>query len=96
MAVIRWSLRAVGDLESICDYIAKDSEHYARVFAQKVMEIVESLADLPLSGRVVPEYNTKELRERIFQNYRIVYRVSSSGMIEIVSICHGAKPIPRM
>jgi plasmid stabilization system protein ParE len=38
---IRWAPRAVSHLEQICKYISQDSETYARIFAKKVLSIVE-------------------------------------------------------
>ncbi len=69
---------------------AKDSEYYARVFAQGVINAIERLLIFPESGRIVPEYNRKDLREIIFQNYRIVYRIKSDA-VEVVTITHGAR-----
>jgi len=40
----------------------------------------------------VPEYRDKNLREKIYKNYRIVYRIKGE-LIEIIAICHGAKPL---
>ena len=40
MAVkIKWSPRAASNLEEICDYIAKDSEYCALLFARKIINI---------------------------------------------------------
>ena len=85
-----WSPRAASHLESICDYIAEDSGVYARIFAQKVLDIIRSIPDFPEIGRVVPEYGDQKLRERLYRNYRIVYRLNADS-IEIVAICHGAR-----
>jgi len=52
-----WSDSAVADLESVVEYIAQDSEHYAAAFAEKVLEAVEKLGTFPRIGRVVPEYD---------------------------------------
>lgn len=90
MVRIIWSPDAAADLEEICDYIAKDSEYYARVFAQGVIKAIERLMVFPESGRVVPEYKQKDIREIIFQNYRIVYRIKPEA-VEIVTFTHGAK-----
>lgn len=90
MVRIIWSPDAAADLEAICEYIAKDSEYYARVFAQGVINAIERLLIFPESGRIVPEYNRKDLCEIIFQNYRIVYRIKSDA-VEIVTITHGAR-----
>jgi len=93
MVKIIWSPRAASDVEEICDYIATDSEHYARIFAQKVITIVEKIPDFPYVGRMVPEYQKDDLRERIFQNYRIVYRIKPE-VIEIVAVVHSARLLP--
>ena len=90
MVRIIWSPDAADDLESICDYIAEDSDYYARVFVNGVIKAIERLMIFPESGRIVPEYDQKDIREIIFQNYRIVYRVKSDT-IEIVAITHGAR-----
>ena len=87
---IRWSPRAASHFEEICDYIAKDSKHYAALFAKKVNVIVKSIPQFPKSGRIVPEYSDENLREKIYENYRIVYRIKGE-FIEIVAICHGSK-----
>lgn len=43
MVRIVWSPYAVDDLEVICHNITKDSEHYARLFAQGVINAIERL-----------------------------------------------------
>jgi len=90
MAKLVWSPRALGDLESICDYIARDSDRYARLFAERVIRLVETIPRHPLLGAVVPEYEREDLRERLFQNYRIVYRISGE-VVEILTVYHGAR-----
>jgi len=92
---IRWSPRAASHLEQICEYISRDSETYARISAERVLSIVESIASFPKIGRVVPEYNDPSLRERIYGNYRIVYRLKDR-VVEIAAICHGAQPLEKV
>lgn len=87
---IRWSPRAASHFEEICYYIAKDSKYYAALFAKKVNVIVKSIPQFPKSGRILPEYRDENLREKIYENYRIVYRIKEES-IEIVAICHGSK-----
>ncbi|NOR47340.1 MAG: type II toxin-antitoxin system RelE/ParE family toxin [Methanosarcinaceae archaeon] len=95
MARIIWSPNASDDLESICEYIAIDSEYYARLFAKRVIKAIERLIVFPESGRIVPEYNLRNIREIIYQNYRIVYRVKSET-VEIVTIVHGARLLDHL
>lgn len=89
---IKWSPRAASHLDQICEFIFQDSETYARIFAKKILKIVEDIPIYPKSGRVVPEYENDNLRERIYENYRLVYRIKND-IIEIVAICHSSRPI---
>jgi plasmid stabilization system protein ParE len=93
MAHVIWSPRALADLEGICEYIARDSERYAKFFAQRAVALIESIPAHPLLGSVVPEYGQADLRERRLQSYRIVYRLTPER-IEIVAIVHGARLLP--
>ena len=92
---IRWSPRAASNFEEICNYIAKDSEVYAIIFAKKVYGIIKSIPQFPKAGRIVPEYGDENIREKIYENYRIVYRIKGD-FIEIVTICHGAKQLENI
>lgn len=89
-----WSPEAIADLDAICAHIAKDSEHYACVFAEAAVELAEQIEKYPKAGRIVPEYRRASLRERIFQEYRVVYQVTRARA-EIVAIVHGARVLPR-
>ena len=93
MVKLIWSSEAADNLEEICEYISRDSEYYARLFAQKIIMLVEEIADFPMAGRIVPEFQQDDLRERIFQNYRIVYRTKPDA-VEIVTIMHVARLFP--
>ncbi len=90
MVKLIWSPRAARDLEETTEYISTDSEYYARIFAQRVVEIAEKIPASPKAGRIVPEYENADLREHIFKTYRIVYRYKK-GAVEIVAISHGAR-----
>jgi toxin ParE1/3/4 len=87
---IVWSPSSVKNLEDIADYISINSPLYAPVFVQKIVSSVERLKDYPLSGRIVPEFQNNDIREIIFHNYRVVYRLNKE-LIEIVTVVHGAK-----
>ncbi|MDX1947865.1 MAG: type II toxin-antitoxin system RelE/ParE family toxin [Pirellulaceae bacterium] len=97
MAKLRWSLQAATDLEEACEYIARDSEEYARLFAQQVMAILKSMAKERLPGSMVPEYGREEVRERLLHSYRIIVRVRArQGVLEVVRIFHGARLLPPL
>ena len=90
MAEVRWSLQAADDFQTITDFIAADSPHYASLFAIDVLAAVESLATFPRSGRRVPEIRNSTIREIILGNYRIIYRVGDE-IVEILTVYHGAR-----
>ena len=90
MAEIVWSPQSVEDVESIRDYITRDSPHFAALVAQRIVDAVEHLGRFPESGRIVPEFGDPKLREVLWRNYRIVYR-SSPTVVEIVTVFHGAR-----
>ena len=93
MAQLVWSPSALTSLAEVCEYISRDSDHYARLFAQRIFAAVETLTLFPESGRVVPEYDRRDVRELLFQNYRIVYRIKGNE-VQIAAVVHGARLLP--
>lgn len=90
MVEIIWSPQAIEDLRSIQLYIGRDSPRFAVLIARKLVDAVERLAAFPESGRVVPEVGDPGMREVLWRNYRIVYRVGGAA-VEIVTVFHGAQ-----
>jgi plasmid stabilization system protein ParE len=75
---VEWTAPAVDDVLAIKSYLARDSDVYAERFAERIIEAAESLASLPRRGRAVPEANGDTIRELIFGNYRIIYRLEQN------------------
>jgi len=48
---------------------------------------------MPLSGRVVPEFNSDDMREIIVGHYRIVYRIEHTEMV-VLTVFEGHKLLP--
>ncbi len=90
MAEVRWTPQAAADLDAIADFIARDSQYYARLFVLDVILAVERLNQFRELGRIVPETNNPTIRELILGNYRIVYRLRSDTA-EILTIYHGSR-----
>lgn len=85
-----WSEQALLDVEHIRDYIAQDSPVYAQPFIERLLHTTRHLPDFPKSGRPMPEADNPDIREVIYQGYRIVYRLRSET-IEIVMVAHGSR-----
>jgi plasmid stabilization system protein ParE len=85
-----WSPQATEDVEAIRSYVARDSGHYASLLVERIVGAVDRLETFPLSGRMVPEVGDESLREVVYGNYRIVYRLKPD-LIEIVTVFHAAR-----
>ena len=73
---IRWAQEALACLMDIEEYIAGDDPDRAVSFIGEIIDKVETLLpDNPRMGRMVPEISRPEIREIIFQRYRIVYGI---------------------
>ncbi len=95
MAEIRWTLTAAEDVRLLEDWIARDSLLNAVNFTDRLIESVGILADLPMRGRVVPEFNQARLRELIYRDYRIVYSADESR-VTILRVVHGARDLRQL
>lgn len=91
MVEVKWTKRALQDLEEIAEYIAKDSPFYAELTIQKLFAKPSILKKFPQIGREVPEFEIKSIRELISGNYRIIYRIVNSRKIDILSVFHTAR-----
>jgi len=68
---VKWSPEAIEDLESIAEYIARDSEYYARAVVTEILSVSKNVREFPLIGRVVPEVGDEYIRERFIYSYRL-------------------------
>lgn len=93
MTPVRWSPEAVSDLESIRDFIERDSPYYAQLVVLRLVEAVDRLSMFPMSGRLVPEVSQPDLREIIVGSHRIVYRLHRDA-VEILTIFRGSRLFP--
>ncbi len=57
-----WSPEAVEDLESITEYIERDSELYAQAVATNILTVSRLLGNFLLVGRLVPEVDDEDIR----------------------------------
>ncbi|MBT9159584.1 MAG: type II toxin-antitoxin system RelE/ParE family toxin [Dehalococcoidia bacterium] len=94
MGKIKWTEKASHNLQAIHDYIARDSKTYAARFIKSLIGATMKLETMPRCGRIVPELENHGLREVIYRNYRIVYRIiEGSQNVEILAVVHGAREI---
>ena len=90
---VYWTDDAISHLIGIYDYIARDSSVYAQRMVDRLTRRSQQISDFPRSGRMVPEYETPDIREVIERPYRIIYRVKVD-QIDILAVIHGARLLP--
>lgn len=96
MVEIIWSELALKDLKGIHDYIAEDSFLYAERYVNVLISRVDILIKNPLSGRLVPEFQNKQLRQILEGSYRIIYHILNDDKIAIVRIHHSSKLLKKL
>ncbi len=90
---IRITEIAYSDLENIEKFISQSSPNIARQFINKIFNRIDLLYEHPEIGRKVPEFDDDRIRELIQGKYRIIYRIATQELIEILRIIHGSKLI---
>jgi plasmid stabilization system protein ParE len=84
--------RAIEDLRDIVLYVAPDRPEAAKRLGMALIEQTKVLASFPFSGRVVPEFDDRLIRELILKPYRIVYRVDdTSRVVGVARYWHAAR-----
>ncbi len=93
---VRWTEPALDDLVAIQNYIAKDSPLYAQQFTERIFDVAKNLELFPELGRKVPEAaESSQVRELIFQNYRIMY-LTDREHVYIITVIHGSRDLSAL
>ncbi len=85
-----WSPEAIEDIESIADYIGRDSQWYAKTVTTRIIEAAETIPAFPEIGRIVPEIGKTSIRELFAYSYRIIYRIEPEQIL-IAAVIHGSR-----
>lgn len=90
-----WHAQAADDLEAIYEHIAlekQEPEHAGKLVRQLYAE-VQSILENPQFGRMIPDFERPDLRERIHRGYRIAYLVQPQQIV-ILTIWNSVRQIP--
>jgi toxin ParE1/3/4 len=91
-----WQTQAADELAEIYEYIeSQDGPELAHKVAQQLYALILSIPEAPMMGRMVPEFDRVDVRERIHGRYRIVYWVGK-GAVKILACWHTARPLPSI
>jgi len=78
------------DLEQIADHIARDNPVRARGFVQALIASARETGDHPLACPLVPRYERRGIRRRIFGANLIFYR-AEDDRVSVIHVLHGAR-----
>ncbi|MBR8841040.1 MAG: type II toxin-antitoxin system RelE/ParE family toxin [Stigonema ocellatum SAG 48.90 = DSM 106950] len=90
-----WTETAVENLGAIYTYIAKNSPQYATRIIDRITRRSQQIVNFPLSGRIVPEFETEQIREVIEGSYRIIYYIKPE-QIDVLAVIHGSQEITQV
>lgn len=89
---VHWTETAQQHLAAIHDYIAQDSPQYARRMVDRLTGRSRQIASFPLSGRIVPELQTPQIREVLEGSYRIIYHIKPDR-IDVLAVLHASRDV---
>ena len=90
---VQWTQVAFRRLEEIYAYIEKDSPTNAARWAEKLLKKIEGVRDFPKAGRAVPELESVSVREIVYCNYRVIYKIKDETAY-IMTIRHFKQILP--
>lgn len=90
---VLWTHVAFKRLEEIYEYIEKDSPASAARWSERLLKKITAIKDFPRAGRVVPEIEAVSIREIIYGNYRIIYKIKDETAY-ILTIRHFKQILP--
>jgi plasmid stabilization system protein ParE len=90
--MVKWTLPARDDLKAIYEYIALDSNFYAKKIIREIIAASATISNMPERGRMVPETDEQDIRELFIYSYRLIYQLSSDS-ISILAVIHGSRNI---
>lgn len=92
-----WTQEALERLEDIHYYLAvqEKAPQAARETLDRIFAREPQIQEMPLSGRIVPDYKIANLRELLEGAYRIIYLIENNRIL-IVSVMHQSRLLPKI
>lgn len=94
MNSVAWTAPALDDLKALRSWLGRDSQALSDSVVDKIFDAVDKVLPFPRIGRVVSEVADETVRELLFRTFRIVYKVTASGIV-VLGVLHGGRPSDR-
>lgn len=72
--------------------IAPYTGYYARRFIERIFDAAKKLQEHPQMGRAVPDADCDDVRDLIFQDYRIIYR-PKLDRVQVITVLHDSRSL---
>lgn len=95
VARLIWSLEALDDIDAIAGYISRDSPYHAQGVVDAILALEDAILAHPKAGRIVPELEDAQVRERFIYSYRVLYEIREQH-IEVLAVIHGKRLLESM
>ena len=89
---LRWTRRALADLDRIAARITLDKPAVAAEFVATISDKVDRLQEFPLLGRTGAYQDTRELV--VHRNYLVTYRLRGDE-VQVLQVWHVARKLAR-
>ncbi len=91
-----WTKEALERLQDVKHYL--EVQQYSPAAANdqilRILARESQIGEMPLSGRVVPDYKHPKIRELMENPYRIIYRITDK-VVYVVSVVHQRQLLPE-
>ena len=87
---VEWTDNSLAQLRGIHDYIARDSDFFAKRIVDRLTSRSVQIQEHPFSGEIVPEFGDTSIREVIEGPYRMIYRISKATLF-VLAVIHGSR-----
>lgn len=91
--LIHYTTRFLHEVDEQADYLAQHSPIRAALLIDNIFRQFDLLKPHPRLGRMVPEIHDDAIRELLFRQYRLIYRLVSDNRIDILTLQTGQRPL---
>ena len=91
--LLHFTTRFLHEADEQAEYLAQYSPTRAALLIDSLFRQLELLKPHPRLGRMVPELGIDNIRELLFRQYRLIYRITSADRIDILALQTGQRPL---
>jgi plasmid stabilization system protein ParE len=78
----------------VYEFIARDSQKYAQLTVERIIETAGRLAQFPQLGQIIPEFPHLAYRQMTVGAYRLIYRDDSErDRILVMGVIHSSRDL---